>query len=774
MKKSIILSLLFCVAGVNASAVVNSSGKSPFFDSKAPCNISAMLNNADDSQWQNPRCVQVLAGKEKNGQLTQTQRERMKKILGAALIKGTRIYNSLDANGKEREAENFIQLQKSFALLSDAQGTYGVANTPYFWEVRPTGEVGAALSEVIIRPQRPGLYTKKPLLTANLPKGPNGKPIAPAFDVKHLEGVFRFEKDTRLEEKDFLIDIQVLNKILKNGGDFSPLLNFMAEQGSFNPKDSNYIPPRFVRLVLAYYAESLAPADKAKLVTYVKNPNYSNAFRFLAGTVAANYAFSKSVPEEYPGKFRYSPQEAAIIMDVLNMGKSASPEDEARLLRLIRRVSLLAADDNKGTPGKVESQTETAAVPIAIAIPLALAETAGTFGEVAALSSTLESGIAALSSTTLSVAGITVFLEAGSAAAPVIVFGYALSDALSPIYRQNFQKALEQVAYVEVPGKYIPKNMTAQMPDYLTVNGTVRLPTVAAAKQALQASFVAGPRAEALPLIPGFEPLNPALDEWGEPMRMSPVIWDKYTMARVGASVVTKSQTQKRQEPTCQYDDKASKNIHTPLSVIGMLLNPKDKSTRLRAKILHTCLVKKNYCPPLTPEQENGSMEYWFSDCKNTHLQRAKVAEDCRTDLQELDRVFKQLASFKDNQGRPLYARGIYYLDKWIVEAEVGVLTKDPLAEFLSSWLQDAILNNGKLRRSPGPVRIGSDFIYRNGGHEESTRYDFLEETQKVVRKKDGPFKHFHYEEIKPYTYTHNKQVQRGIFKCNHSIMYQY
>lgn len=65
MKKSIILSVLFCVAGVNASAVVNSSGKSPFFDSKAPCNISAMLNNADDSQWQNPRCVQVLSEKEK-------------------------------------------------------------------------------------------------------------------------------------------------------------------------------------------------------------------------------------------------------------------------------------------------------------------------------------------------------------------------------------------------------------------------------------------------------------------------------------------------------------------------------------------------------------------------------------------------------------------------------------------------------------------------------------------------------------------------------------
>ncbi|WP_428077930.1 hypothetical protein [Candidatus Avelusimicrobium faecicola] len=32
-------------------------------------------------------------------------------------------------------------------------------------------------------------------------------------------------------------------------------------------------------------------------------------------------------------------------------------------------------------------------------------------------------------------------------------------------------------------------------------------------------------------------------------------------------------------------------------------------------------------------------------------------------------------------------------------------------------------------------------------------------------------FSYFHYEEVKPYTYTHNKQTYKGIFKCNHSIV---
>lgn len=79
--------------------------------------------------------------------------------------------------------------------------------------------------------------------------------------------------------------------------------------------------------------------------------------------------------------------------------------------------------------------------------------------------------------------------------------------------------------------------------------------------------------------------------------------------------------------------------------------------------------------------------------------------------------------------------------------------------------------NNGKLRITNGPESIGKNYVYRNGTHEQSTRYHFSEETNEIG--KGGKLQHFHYEEIKPYAYTYNKQMYRGIFKCNHSIVYQ-
>lgn len=256
----------------------------------------------------------------------------------------------------------------------------------------------------------------------------------------------------------------------------------------------------------------------------------------------------------------------------------------------------------------------------------------------------------------------------------------------------------------------------------------------------------------------------------GELMRMAPVIWDKFTMARVGTSA-TKLEAEKEKEPSCHYDDKVSKNIHVPLYLVGNLLNPGDKTTRLRAWQLRSCLAKRGYCPPLTPGQEEGAVSGWFLGCKNTHLNRVKVSAECRADAQELNRIFKQLTSFKDNKGRRLYARAVYYQGKWVAEAEMGVFSRGPLVDMLSSWIQDAILNNGKLRITDGPESIGKNYVYRNGTHEQSTRYHFSEETNEIG--KGGKLQHFHYEEIKPYAYTYNKQMYRGIFKCNHSIVYQ-
>lgn len=764
MKKLIIVSVMLCAVCINMCMANPTAGQT-----SDECNIQAMLSNADDAQWLLPQCVFVLAYQEKHGKLNQAQRLQLKKVLAPAMQKVRIAYNTLGANKKQKESEKFIKLQKAFSLFADSKGTYGITWAPYYWEIADDDRVDAVLSEVLVAAAAPrSLLTPNPELRANLPQNAEGEKIVPAVDLAHLESVFSFDKDTRLEEKDFLIDVKVLNKILKNGGDFSPLLNFMAEQGSFNPKDSNYIPPRFVRLVLTYHAESLAPADKAKLLAYVKNSSYSTGFRFLAGTVAANYAFNKAIPKEYQGKFRYSPPEANLIVDALNLRGDLSAADEARVLRLIRRVNPSAANkkDSKDKSSVKSQAMAGAAVPVAIGIEQAFGSTV-LDAVLAAGSSALESGVASIHSTMLSIGSIAVLLEPGTALLPMGIFGYALSDALSPIYRRNFQKALEQATYVEVPDKYITKSMAAKTPGYVMGKGVIRFLAAKATELSLQQTATA-----AAPSVPqagsGLEQLRPALDTFGESLVLGAVVWDKYTMARVGESAQTKSRAESKtkEEPTCLYDDMIGQyNASTKLFLIGAQLNPGDAFTLEAAKLLHSCLVERNYCSPLTDIQKKAGVGAWFLNCKNTQLSKVKVKATCPIDVRELDRVLKQIYSFRDNKGRPLYTRALYYMGRWIAEAELGiVVVNEPLEDILASWLKETIMPNGKLHPTRDPEIIKPSFIYRNGAHEKAARYRFQDGEKK--------YHHFHYEGIMPYVYTHNKQRYRSFFKCNRSILY--
>lgn len=767
MKKLIILLVACLTPCITVYASHNPAGKKT--EAGPVCNIQAMLNDAKNAQWFRPQCVRILALREERGNLNQSQKAQLKEVLAIAYHNIMEHYAYLDGTRAQKEAPHFMELYKTFGLLADAQGTYGLMREKdkEVW-IRDGKDVkfGSKTVEIVgkksnmklgkesLNPVFVNMDTrisiaqqtqaenaarlrkrKQGELTAGLPKGPNGKTLTPAFDVRHLENVFCFDNDTQLEEKDFVFDIHLLNDMLKERRDFMPLLNFMAENASFNKNHPNYIPPRFVRLVLAYHAENLAPKEASQLVKYVANPKYAPDFRFLAGTVAASYAYYKGPKEYYKGKFHYSPKEAAAIMSVLQLKASGSPRDAAQVELLSRRVRPYVGNEPVASLEK-----PTLAGAPAIALPWLLANTA-------------ESGTATLSAASASSA-----LFAGGA---ILVLGggaYTISEAFSPLYRKKFQDLLENAAYVELPEKYIPASTAENMDDYEVVNGKVLIPTTDAA-QALPESSVLGE-------IFG----NVELDDWGEPMRMAATVWDKYSMARVGTSA-TKLEAEKKKEPTCHYDDKVSKNIHIPLYLVGNLLNPGDKNTRARAQILHSCLVKRGYCPSLTPEQENGPLARMFVGCKNTHLNRTKVSAECRSDVRDLDRIFKQLTSFKDNKGRRLYARAIYYRGKWVAEAEMSLFTQTSLTDMLSTWVQDAIFNNGKLRITDGPESIGKNYVYRNGTHEQSTRYHFSEETNEIGR--GGNLQHFHYEELKPYAYTYNKQVQKGVFKCNHSIIYR-
>ena len=768
MKKQILVGVAFCSLCLNAYAF-NPTAEKAQDAQPVSCNIPAMLNDAKNAQWFRPQCIRILAASEARGNLNQSQKAQLKKVLVPAYQNIMEYYSvRLDDERAQKEAPHFMELTKSLALLADEQGTYGLTpGTGVYLLTKDKKIKGSSKTVEVVGRKADVKMGKTPLynllvnvdtkvslaqqsqaenvarlrkrkpgeLTAALPKDSRGEAFAPAFDVRHLENVFCFDNDTQLEEKDFVFDIHLLNDMLKERRDFMPLLNFMAENASFNKNHPNYIPPRFVRLVLAYHAENLAPKEAAKLVKYVANPKYTRDFRFLAGTVAASYAYYKGPEAYYKGKFRYSPKEAAAIMSVLQLKASGSSRDAAQVELLARRVRPYVGNEPVASLEK-----PTLAGAPAIALPWLLANTA-------------ESGTATLSAASAS--------SALFASGAILVLGggaYTVSEAFSPLYRKKFQDLLENAAYVELPEKYIPASTAENMDDYEVVNGKVLIPTTDAA-QALPESSVLGE-------IFG----NVELDDWGEPMRMAATVWDKYSMARVGTSA-TKLEAEKKKEPTCHYDDKVSKNIHVPLYLVGNLLNPGDKNTRARAQILHSCLVKRGYCPSLTPEQENGPLARMFVGCKNTHLNRTKVSAECRSDVRDLDRIFKQLTSFKDDKARKLYARAIYYRGKWMVEAEMGVFSRGPLVDMLSSWIQDAILNNGKLRITDGPESIGKNYVYRNGTHEQSTRYHFSEETNEIGR--GGNLQHFHYEELKPYAYTYNKQMYRGIFKCNHSIVYQ-
>lgn len=764
MKKQLILLVAFCATCINAYAFNYSAVKNPDAE-YASCNIQTMLNDPKSTQWFRPQCVRILATRLERGSLNQNEKEQLKKVLVPAFYNIVEQYAYLTGARAKEESPHFMDLYKSLTQLADEKGTYGLlrsSNSFMFLEKGKQVEGSSNQTEIV--GQKPHVFNFGKLtddvlhnkvklakkdsedfwgkkrasgeLTKGLSGGEDGGSI-PAIDVSHLESVFLFEKDSKLEEKDFVFDIAILNDMLKERRDFRPLLTFLAENASFNKKHINYIPPRFVRLALTYYAESLFPAEQAKLMDYVANPNYSKPFRFLAATVAAAYAYNKDYENFYEGKFSYYPQEAVAIIEALRTGKTGNPAESVRLEFLGKRVLPYVKGQLLIPVGK----NKKAEVP-AVALTRALATTI--------TSEEFISLVKASAPESLLVSG-----------GILVLYGYAdsLSDAFSPLYRAQFYALLGRLSYVEVPEKYVAAIPAENRDEYEVSNGNVLIPTTASAAQTRQAKSV-------LEEIFG----NVELDEDGELMRMAPVIWDKFTMARVGTSA-TKLEAEKEKEPTCHYDDKVSKNIHIPLYLVGNLLNPGDKTTRLRAWQLRSCLAKSGYCPPLTPGQEEGAVSSWFLGCKNTHLNRVKVSAECRADAQELNRIFKQLTSFKDNKGRRLYARAVYYRGKWVAEAEMSVFTQSPLTDMLSTWVQDAIFNNGKLRITNGPENIGTNYVYRNGGHEQKTRYHFLKETQELY--KNGPLQHFHYEEVKPYTYTYNKQTYRGIFKCNHSIVYQ-
>ena len=484
MKRLFILLVVFCATCINTYASNHSAGKNSDAE-YASCNIQTMLTDPKSPQWFRPQCVRILATRVERGNMSQNEKEQLKKVLVPAFYNIMEQYVYLTGDRAKEESPYFMALYKSLTQLADAKGTYGLVRSDgfMFLEKGKTVEGRSTQAEIVgkksavfnfgkltgdvlnkkvelklAQKEEDPFWGKKRApgeLTKGLSDGKDGG-IVPAFDVSHLESVFLFEQDSKLEEKDFVFDVQILNNMLKERRDFRPLLTFMAENASFNKKHINYIPPRFVRLVLAYYAESLFPAEQTKLMDYVTNPKYSKPFRFLAATVAAAYAYNDDYKDFYEGKFSYYPQEAVAILEVLRTVKTDNPKETVRLellgnrvFRYVKGQLLLPVEKNKKT-----EWLEKAALGRALDKTISSAE----FISVASASAP---------ETLLTAGGILVI---GGA-----VYGavYTVSDALSPMYRAQFHDLLDRLTSVEVPETYVPEDLKAKYP---IVNGKIRVP----------------------------------------------------------------------------------------------------------------------------------------------------------------------------------------------------------------------------------------------------------------------------------------------------------
>ena len=764
MKKLFILLVVFFATCINTYASNHSAGKNSDAE-YASCNIQTMLTDPKSPQWFSPQCVRILATRVERGNMSQNEKEQLKKVLVPAFYNIMEQYVYLTGDRAKEESPYFMALYKSLTQLADAKGTYGLVRSDgfMFLEKGKTVEGRSTQAEIVgkksavfnfgkltgdvlnkkvelklAQKEEDPFWGKKRApgeLTKGLSDGKDGG-IVPAFDVSHLESVFLFEQDSKLEEKDFVFDVQILNNMLKERRDFRPLLTFMAENASFNKKHINYIPPRFVRLVLAYYAESLFPAEQTKLMDYVTNPKYSKPFRFLAATVAAAYAYNDDYKDFYEGKFSYYPQEAVAILEVLRTVKTDNPKETVRLellgnrvFRYVKGQLLLPVEKNKKT-----EWLEKAALGRALDKTISSAE----FISVASASAP---------ETLLTAGGILVI---GGA-----VYGavYTVSDALSPMYRAQFHDLLDRLTSVEVPETYVPEDLKAKYP---IVNGKIRVPAKEGFAQTLPPSSLQGEVYEDI-----------ELDELGERAAVQNfIVWSDAYYTKIGEDARSVSRTSNKKNITCVY-------AYTPpgspwqLNQLSAVANPGDTLSKVRLQKLYQCMSGTSYCKGQTKrtarKNKNSKGKIDFSECAAVDLDKIQAPPECQKDFKELAAAWKVSRSFQEPSGLKLYTRAIYrpLYGGWVPEAEISIKTLDGLHKVLAQWIYDQIFDKFSiLIKSEKPLSLGRNAFYRNGAHEWSRWYD---ENLQSVSRDNSTYQHFHYEEMK--TYQNNKN-----YVCNHVI----
>lgn len=474
------------------------------------------------------------------------------------------------------------------------------------------------------------------------------------------------------------------NKKDSTGEQFEGLLDVLSKDISFTPGERNYVPPSLVRLALMYYAEKL-PADRqsaAKLAKYAKGEKGTfDGFRYWAGVTAAAYAKSQNPQDPIPGKFDYSTADRNAIwsgLHAVDLEDSASDNYKKWLSNLYSRIT---------TKKELEFAQDVSQV------------------------------------------------SARDASAPADVNTFVAGAV--PILTETFDiYAMQREVMLNNVRKILAENVAKQAAASAASEGVVAggVVSVLGAATVIWTAVIVelGDAFEQSYRLRYLNKMKELLRQAGQELReeeepVATIQWNSSAMEKIGLESTPSNspapeqqdKRDKKRRVTCAYS--FYQNTETlKIRHLGKFLNPGDEPTGARARALHQCLENAGYCPEINAT----TMKDLFSNCSDVQVKAVPV---CTEDLAPLQEAWNVKKSFINSHSKQrLYVRAVYHKNKWMPEAEDGIIGK--VEEILETDLLSRIRDKwGKFLEGIIPLNKDGSMWYRYGAHEKSHNHFHLE-----------------------------------------------
>ena len=674
----------------------------------ANCNYKAMLRSEKDRGWYDADCLQGLAEYVRAHKKDLSQEELLVANTMSLSIwqeMSRRLRTAIDSQGVTKNSVD-TAFQKWGVIQREACLLYVQLNPSKSVKVRNrgynkySGEVVEVTKE--LRGARMCQFPFDPINergTGSNAAAPSKEEMAKAEkrygirveEPKRADLLFPQLPDMTIAppmEKGLELFAQMLrdlyNKKDSTGEQFEGLLDVLSKDISFTPGERNYVPPSLVRLALMYYAEKL-PADRqsaAKLAKYAKGEKGTfDGFRYWAGVTAAAYAKSQNPQDPIPGKFDYSTADRIAIwsgLHAVDLEDSASDNYKKWLSNLYSRIT---------TKKELEFAQDVSQV------------------------------------------------SARDASAPADVNTFVAGAV--PILTETFDiYAMQREVMLNNVRKILAENVAKQAAASAASEGVVAggVVSVLGAATVIWTAVIVelGDAFEQSYRLRYLNKMKELLRQAGQELReeeepVATIQWNSSAMEKIGLESTPSNspapeqqdKRDKKRRVTCAYS--FYQNTETlKIRHLGKFLNPGDEPTGARARALHQCLENAGYCQ----KAEITTMKDLFSNCSDVQV---KVVPVCTEDLAPLQEAWNVKKSFINSHSEQrLYVRAVYHKNKWMPEAEDGIIGK--VEEILETDLLGKIRDKcGKFLEGIIPLNKDGSMWYRYGAHEKSHNHFHLE-----------------------------------------------